>query len=203
MRTALSSTATVSEIRQRKSVVSTVAARRNLNARMGNDMSTIEVDAKYLEKITAFVARLNTALVEGAEKRGEKIEAVSAFYTSGRKLDQIKRAVWLPGKAKSEKMEVIMFVDRATGEIFGAKSPLTKNDKYYFGTLDEIDLWDWSGTEESDQPVPFDAGKAGVEIVKRYGKFNHYAKVGKRRGRPPKSATEQSAPESEPEKIEA
>jgi hypothetical protein len=87
------------------------------------------------------------------------------YIESGRKFDK----VFVEGKVR-------YFVARQTlpgvesGDILGAKSVLAPNFKWYFGTLDNIDKWDWS--DFHGKPVTDDS----VMAVKSYGRYIQYLK---------------------------
>ena len=92
------------------------------------------------------------------------------YVETGRKFDR----VFVNGK-------VTYFVARFTidgrciaGDIFGAKSKLAPNMRWYFGNLANVERWDWSG----DQPVP--AGDDTVMAVKRYADHVHYVRIPQR-----------------------
>lgn len=139
-------------------------------------MSKATVDAaSHAAKIIAFTHRLSDAQVEGAsEDEQKRMVAVTAYHETGRKFDKVYVTKYLKGGG--EEKDVRYFVSRADGTIYGAKSPLAPNLKWYFGTLDTIDLWDWSG----HHGVPKDAEKAGVKEVGAYGEYKHYEPVKKK-----------------------
>ena len=73
---------------------------------------------------------------------------------------------------------VLYFVARHTipgrcdaGDIFGAKSKLAPNMRWYYGNLANCTLWNWTG----DRPVP--VNDPSVMPAKKYGDFIHYLKV--------------------------
>jgi hypothetical protein len=132
-----------------------------------------DVDVKYLKGLQALIDRVaedqTRALVESgeAEKRG-----VTVAYESGRVFDKV--LIGMVNKDRTtEPLVVRYFVSRETGVIYGAKSELAPNKRWYFGTLDTAGLWDWSG----DHAVPKDAEKAGVTEVGSYGEYKHFQPI--------------------------
>jgi hypothetical protein len=63
------------------------------------------------------------------------------------------------------------FIDANSGSIYGAKSQVAPNFKWYFGTIYTTNLWNWS--DFHGQPV----NDPSVKKVKGYGKYNHYELV--------------------------
>lgn len=89
------------------------------------------------------------------------------FIETGRKYDK----VFVEGKVR-------YFVARSDlgdgvqeGDIFGAKSSVAPNARWYFGNLENTDKWDWSAFHGS----PVD--DSNVMKVKGYGRYDHYKKV--------------------------
>ncbi len=82
------------------------------------------------------------------------------------------QTVWLESGRKFDKImiddSVRYFIDRSKGIIYGAKSKLAPNMKWYFGTLESAVKWDWSGTHGT--PVNDDT----VKLVGEYGEYKHY-----------------------------
>jgi hypothetical protein len=94
-------------------------------------------------------------------------EARNPFIESGRKFDKVivegKVRYFVARTAVAGKMEV--------GDIFGAKSKLAPNFRWYFGNVANADKWNWSefhGKPESD---------TSVLAVKGYGSYTHYKKI--------------------------
>jgi len=85
---------------------------------------------------------------------------------SGRKYDKVIFR-W-DGQAHSE---VRYFIERKTGDIYGAKSHLAPNMNWYFGNLLTAQLWDWS--DFHGRPVKDDS----VRPVGRYGPYTRYMKI--------------------------
>lgn len=58
------------------------------------------------------------------------------------------------------------------GDIFGARHrPIVPNLKWYYGNLENVDKWDWSG----EYPVP--VSDQTVVAGKRYAKIIHYRRI--------------------------
>lgn len=89
------------------------------------------------------------------------------FIETGRKFDK----VYVEGKVR-------YFVARADlnehvkeGDIFGAKSKLAPNFRWYFGNLANVDKWNWS--EFHGTPV----NDPSVMAAKSYGRYKHFCKI--------------------------
>lgn len=78
----------------------------------------------YNEKVTQFVNKLNEAT------------GLTFAVETGRKFDK----VYVNGKQKMGRY----MVERKTGNIFAIKSWAQVNTRRWFGTLDNIDQFDWS-----------------------------------------------------------
>ena len=90
----------------------------------------------FLQK---FVQLLTEHQKQGLAARGMTTAGPDpyAYAVSGRKYDRILIASG-PGSS------VRYFIDRATGEIYGARSRLAPNPKWWFGDIFTAHLWDWS-----------------------------------------------------------
>ena len=91
----------------------------------------------------------------------------SPYVETGRKFDRIV----VDGR-------VTFFVARSTilnrcedGDIFGAKSKLAPNPRWYFGNIENAAKWDWSG------PRPVPVSDTTVLAAKSYGEFVHYIRI--------------------------
>jgi len=80
----------------------------------------------------------------------------------------------LPGR-KFDRIQISdgvrYFVNKKTGEIFGARSYIAPNLKWYFGTLDTVDQWNWS--DYHGRPLD----DTTVRAIKQYGPYTHYMKI--------------------------
>ena len=92
------------------------------------------------------------------------------FIETGRKFDK----VYVEGKVRYFVVRTdrnIKGVEVKEGDIFGAKSALAPNLRWYFGNLENVDKWDWS--EFHGKPV----NDPSVMPTKGYGRYVHYQKV--------------------------
>ena len=60
------------------------------------------------------------------------------------------------------------FIEKTSNTIYGARSYTAVNKNWWFGTLDTIADWDWSGYHGKPH------ADAGVVIVKEYGGYKQY-----------------------------
>jgi hypothetical protein len=91
----------------------------------------------------------------------------TALVETGRKFDRIFLAE--NGQSMIRYFVAKKPVDgHPAGTIFGAKSLLAPNMKWYFGTLATADKWNWDGYH--GEPVNDDT----VEVGKSYGGYKHY-----------------------------
>jgi len=67
--------------------------------------------------------------------------------------------------------EVRYFVERSTGNIYGARSNTTPHLGWYFGNLNRCHLWDWNGFHGVPTNDP------DIRPFKTYGPFIHYRLV--------------------------
>lgn len=88
------------------------------------------------------------------------------FIETGRKFDK----VFMNGKVKYFVARMDQGAVKA-GDIYGAKSALAPNFRWFFGTLSSIDLWDWTG--EHGKPV----NDPSVKIAKSYRNYVHYERI--------------------------
>ncbi len=89
------------------------------------------------------------------------------FVETGRKFDK----VIVEGKVRYFVARTTVAGKMEAGDIFGAKSKLAPNFRWYFGNLSNADKWSWSefhGKPETD---------TSVIPVKGYGSYVHYKKV--------------------------
>ena len=117
----------------------------------------MEQAIKYIELFTTLV---DTLIANGAD----------ATVHTGRKYDRIIVA----GSTR-------YFVDKATWEIFGAKSDFQHNPRRLFGTLNTITDYDWS----LDVPAPLPNTDAEMAYLAREAEIASKYKL---RGRPKKQS---------------
>lgn len=86
---------------------------------------------------------------------------------TGRKFDK----VIVEGKVRYFVARTTVAGKMIEGDIFGAKSKLAPNFRWYFGNLDNVEKWNWSNfhaVPETD---------TSVLPVKGYGTYVHYKKI--------------------------
>lgn len=132
-----------------------------------------EATEAYLAARKAFEERLSKEQAQKLFEEGKSKGYISVVHDDGRKYDKILIAYSPDAEIRPPKPDVRYFIDRATGEVFGAKSPMAPNLKWYFGSIYQAELWDWSGYHA----VPRDETAAGVRKVGDYGSYNHYERV--------------------------
>lgn len=122
----------------------------------------------YTVALKEFVERLQAEQRKGFKARGvSNAQHLIALHATGRRYDRVQ--VQVVG-ARAEPVTKY-FVDKETGEIYGAKSAQAPNLKWYFGTIYTAHKWDWSdvhGIPVSDRTV---------RAVKTYGPYTQYMKV--------------------------
>lgn len=89
------------------------------------------------------------------------------FIETGRKFDK----VFLDGAVRYFVSRTDQGTDIKEGDIFGAKSKLAPNFRWYFGTLANVEKWDWS--EFHGKPID----DKSVIQVKGYAKYAHYKRI--------------------------
>lgn len=90
------------------------------------------------------------------------------YIETGRKFDK----VYVEDKVRYFVARVDQGDDIKEGDIYGAKSKLAPNFRWYFGTLANANKWDWSGYHGKPIDDP------SVVMVKGYGQYNHYKRIG-------------------------
>ena len=110
------------------------------------------MNEQYLEQLKKFVEQLR------AQQNTDKWT-----FEFGRKYDKIRKF--------ESHSQVRYFVERTTGNIYGARSNTTPHLGWYFGNLDRCHLWDWSG----HHGVP--TNDPDIRPFKTYGPFIHYRLV--------------------------
>lgn len=130
--------------------------------------------ADYHSNLQTFLHILSEAQMK-AHADDNTVKAIGVYHETGRKFDKVFIAT-INQKDKSAPA-VRYFIRRTDGSIFGAKSPVAPNLKWYFGNVYEADLWDWSGYH--GVPLDFDAETgeskaAGVKAAGAYGEYQHF-----------------------------
>lgn len=93
--------------------------------------------------------------------------ARNAHSITGRKFDK----VIVEGSVRYFVARVDMADGVKAGDIFGAKSKLAPNPRWFFGNLENVEKWDWSGYHG----VPVE--DKTVMQVKGYGSYVHYKRI--------------------------
>lgn len=121
--------------------------------------------AEYHISLAAFIDLLTQHQRRAAEQKGLKTIHIFAFLESGRKFDKIM--------LRNENGTAIVryFVDRTNGNIYGAKSPLAPNFKWYFGDIYRSNKWEWGDLH--GRPI----NDTEIRATKGYGPYTHYMKV--------------------------
>lgn len=88
---------------------------------------------------------------------------IHARVKSGRKYDKVVITSYGNNAVR-------YFIDRHDGSIYGARSYVAPNFKWYFGTLDTAPLWDWGDFHA--RPVNDDS----VIVAGVYAGYVHYMK---------------------------
>lgn len=149
----------------------TTSQRANSNRLNEVLMAKHNVTLNYLKGLQAFQDRLTEdQTLRLVEEGKENAFAVIVTTESGRRYDKVHVGLLNSDMEQVEKSTVRYFVERATGNIYGAKSELAPNTKWFFGTLDSTSQWDWAG----HHGTPKDLAKAGVREVGGYGQYKHY-----------------------------
>jgi hypothetical protein len=81
-------------------------------------------------------------------------------FELGRKYDKIINTEGI--------QSVRYFVERSTGNIYGARSNTTPNLAWYFGNLNRCHLWDWNNFHGVPTSDP------GIRAVSHYGPYIRY-----------------------------
>jgi len=112
------------------------------------------MNAQYINELVQFVKRIKD------DQKDDKWA-----FEFGRKYDKVFQ-ISIVGVG-----DVRYFVERSTGNIYGARSNTTPHLGWYFGNLDRCHLWDWSG----HHGVP--TNDPDIRPFKTYGPFIHYRLV--------------------------
>lgn len=119
----------------------------------------------YNKKLQDFVQMIARHQNERLVAQGmSRIADTFAYAESGRKFDKV---IISNGNSHS----VRYFVERKTGAIYGSRSRLAPNLKWYFGTLDRIELWNWG--DFHGVPIHDDH----VRVVGQYAGYVRYMEV--------------------------
>lgn len=144
-----------------------------------------EEEAKQIDRFETAISLFLMKLIDDQKSTAPPDVQVVIDYERGRKYDKVLISDAKEGKKYEP--EVRYFVNRKTGEIFGAKSPTAPNERHFFNTIFTAAKWDWS--EYYGKPVTDDS----VREIKRYGEkrnrkgplYIHYELVGQHNGDDP------------------
>lgn len=130
--------------------------------------------SEYDVLLARFVQQLQNEQQQGVQIRQEtNVANVTVKTLTGRKFDRIVVCINYKNVQTEPWEDVYYFVNRFTGEIFGAKSRLAPNLNHFFGLISNVAKWDWSGRSGINK------SDGTVREVGRYGQFRHYAPVSK------------------------
>jgi hypothetical protein len=112
-----------------------------------------------------FAAFVNLITSQEMERGGRKGKVI-AFPQTGRKYDKV---IIETTTTSGVEQEVKYFVEKKTGIIYGKKTDVAPNLRWYFGTIYTASKWNWGGSHP--EPVDDDS----VEQVGEYGDdIKHY-----------------------------
>lgn len=122
-------------------------------------MKRVQINNDYIEALHRF-----TKLVQSHKNKNAKHSDYYTVYSqTGRKFDKI---MMLPEKGPAE---LLFFVQRDNGEIYGKKNPIQPNPFWFFNTIYTAHLWDWQLW------FPKPVKDPSVKIVLEYGSvIKHY-----------------------------
>jgi len=92
------------------------------------------------------------------------------FIETGRKFDKI----FVEGKVRYFIAREDQGADVKAGDIYGAKSPLAPNFRWFFGNLQNVEKWDWSGKHGRNE------SDTTVVPAKQYATYVHYVRTNKK-----------------------
>ncbi len=156
--------------RARGSHKSTVKERANSSRLNEVIMAKHNVNMQYLKLLQALVDRVVEDQTRSLLEAGDSDKAaIMVSYESGRRYDKVLVG-YMDSDHNMSQPDVRFFVERSTGNIYGSKSELAPNRKWYFGNLATAAHWDWSAFH----PTPTNLKAAGVIEAGIYGEYRHY-----------------------------
>lgn len=166
------------ELRMRTKNKVTIPQRASSNRLNEDIMAKTNVGMQYLKTLQAFIDRVSEDQTRAIMDAGQENEfATAVTFETGRKYDKVYIGKMDKHMNQIEPSKVRYFVERATGTIYGAKSDLAPNLKWFFSTIYDADQWDWSGSHGVPKDIDEETGtskKAGVKVVGGYGGYKHY-----------------------------
>jgi hypothetical protein len=147
---------------------------RELNNRLNEViMKKNQVGVDYLENIQALKDRIaQEQQIELLKQDESDDRSIVVAIDTGRRYDKILMG-WMNKDRSFSPLKVRYFVERETGEIYGAKSELAPNLRWYFGSIYTAEQWDWSGHHAVPKGAPetlTKAERADPEKVEEYQK---------------------------------
>jgi hypothetical protein len=142
-------------------------------------MAKMNVTLAYLKAIEALKDRIAEEQTMSLISEGSKAEGAVVAIEVGRVFDKILVGTISPNMTMKD-MEPRYFVERASGDIYGAKSNVAAQRNWFFGNLSEIDAWDWSGFHAVPKDMDMEAlDRDGIAIsetanVAAKGKYGKY-----------------------------
>jgi hypothetical protein len=127
-------------------------------------MKRHDITKDYIEALHNF-----TKLVEGQRNAAVGKPNFTVYTQAGRKYDKVIQL------SKHTDMEdIIFFVERKTGIIYGKKNDVQPNTLWFFNTIYTAVLWNWVD-------FPYPVNDPSVELVLVYGNdIKHYALRGQK-----------------------
>lgn len=162
-------------------------------------MGKHQVEIEYLRHLQALKDRIGEdQQVELLKLDEENEKSTVVAIETGMRYDKVLIG-WMNKDRSFTPMEVRYFVERSTGDIYGAKSSVAPNLRWYFGNIYDANQWDWSGhhavpkgtpealtmaekadpekVKEYQEAVEKAAEKAGVRLARAYGSYLHFEKI--------------------------
>lgn len=138
-------------------------------------MSKVEVSNSYFEALDAFRRKLAASLILSGDYEG--VETLIVKLETGRKFDKLIVSATFKHAKKDD--EVAFFIARASflernghrvteGDIYGKKSKVAPNFRWFFGDIYSTNDWDWSTKH------PMLCSTHAYAEVGTYGELVHY-----------------------------
>jgi hypothetical protein len=120
-------------------------------------MKRVPIDNTYVQALQRFagiVQDQRNSMVPGGDR-------YTMYTQTGRKYDKLYQVA-------DGKTDLLFFIERANGAIYGPKNPLQPNPYWWFNTLWTAHLWDW-------RDFPHPVNDPTVKVIMTYGKeIKHY-----------------------------
>lgn len=148
------------------------------------------IDLGYMKQRDYFASLLAAEQTRPLVEQGTAENmSVIAMIQPGRRFDRVVIVTLNPNAPHLKdqvKQEIRYFIESSTGTIFGPKSDKAPNPRQYYGTLDTVDDWDWSGVFGEPKDLKADSHgdmvsqRAGVKRSGKYGIYYHYEPLKKK-----------------------